>query len=154
VDDCDDDDPAINPGADEVCDSLDNNCDGQVDEVGGCGGTVYNFGGFLPPVGLDRPFKLGSAIPVKFLLSDDAGNAIATAVATLSLQQISGVAPPGEAIEEASVNKADSGNEFRYSASDELYVFNLNTKRLSPGTWLLTVALDDGTIESALIALK
>ncbi|MCB9760433.1 MAG: putative metal-binding motif-containing protein [Alphaproteobacteria bacterium] len=30
--DCDDEDAAINPGAAEVCDGVDNNCDGQVDE--------------------------------------------------------------------------------------------------------------------------
>jgi hypothetical protein len=33
--DCDDFDPAINPGAAEVCDGLDNNCNGAVDEAGG-----------------------------------------------------------------------------------------------------------------------
>jgi len=31
-DDCDDTDPAVNPAATEVCDALDNNCDGDVDE--------------------------------------------------------------------------------------------------------------------------
>ena len=31
-DDCDDDDPAINPGAPEVVDGVDNDCDGTVDE--------------------------------------------------------------------------------------------------------------------------
>ncbi|MCP4920279.1 MAG: hypothetical protein GY913_25545 [Proteobacteria bacterium] len=31
-DDCDDGDATVNPGADEVCDEVDNNCDGVVDE--------------------------------------------------------------------------------------------------------------------------
>jgi hypothetical protein len=30
--DCDDDDPAVHPGATEVCDEVDNDCDGEVDE--------------------------------------------------------------------------------------------------------------------------
>ncbi|WNZ66142.1 putative metal-binding motif-containing protein [Myxococcus sp. MxC21-1] len=35
--DCDDNDSATNPRATEVCDGLDNDCDGQVDELMSCG---------------------------------------------------------------------------------------------------------------------
>jgi len=31
--DCDDEDPTINPGADELCDALDNDCDQEIDET-------------------------------------------------------------------------------------------------------------------------
>lgn len=35
--DCDDSDPHTNPGASEICDFVDNDCDGQTDEDGVCG---------------------------------------------------------------------------------------------------------------------
>ncbi len=37
ADDCDDGDSAVNPGAAEVCNEIDDNCDGEIDEGGICG---------------------------------------------------------------------------------------------------------------------
>ena len=39
--DCDDSDAGINPNATEVCDNLDNNCNGSTDEGLNCGGDVF-----------------------------------------------------------------------------------------------------------------
>jgi len=39
--DCDDDNDAINPGASEVCDGVDNDCDGDIDEVGASDATTW-----------------------------------------------------------------------------------------------------------------
>jgi hypothetical protein len=40
-DDCDDSDGAVYPGADEVCDGIDNNCSGVTDEKGSSGETTW-----------------------------------------------------------------------------------------------------------------
>lgn len=44
-DDCDDTRYAVHPDADEICDSIDNNCDGNIDETGMVGATVYYIDG-------------------------------------------------------------------------------------------------------------
>ncbi|MDP6931479.1 MAG: putative metal-binding motif-containing protein [Myxococcota bacterium] len=39
--DCNDDNASIFPGAEETCDGIDNNCDGEIDEIGSTGGTIW-----------------------------------------------------------------------------------------------------------------
>jgi len=39
--DCDDGDASVNPGATEVCDGVDNDCDGSIDEAGATGGSTW-----------------------------------------------------------------------------------------------------------------
>jgi len=111
----------------------------------------YAFGGFETPVTLLKPFKLGSTIPVKFNLTDGCGNLPATAVALLTLQQISDETPIGEPIV-ATSNVPDSGNLFRYEEGH--YIYNLATGNLEQGTYLATVTFDDGATQTVTVQIK
>jgi hypothetical protein len=64
-------------------------CDGAIDVAGNPQASavtasysvVYAFGGFLPPLPLSKPATSGSTIPVKFRLTDAAGQPIAASLA-------------------------------------------------------------------------
>ena len=115
----------------------------------------YDFGGFLPPVNPDGSsvFKLKSTIPVKFQLFDANGDPVSTATARIYVQKI-GNGDPGEVTEAVSTAAATTGNLFRYDSADEQYIFNLATKPLSTGSWLIIVRLDDGTEYTVGIGLR
>jgi len=105
--------------------------------------VIYNFIGFLPPLG-SGTFKAGSTIPVKFQLTDYYGNYISTATAQISVDSNAGT----------SSGSSNNGNYFRYDPTNNQYIFNLSTKGMSPGTYTITVTLDDGTTHSTMITLK
>jgi len=115
----------------------------------------YNFGGILQPINPDGSsiFKLGSTVPVKFQLRDANGAFVPNAVARISVAKLSG-GIFGDDVEAVSTSAATTGNLFRYSSDGNQYIFNLNTKPLSAGTWRITIALDDGTLQYVQISLK
>ena len=118
--------------------------------------ATYQFLGFLPPVVEHKPFKRGSTIPIKFRIADGAGNPVPDAVTTLVIAYHGDGAPAGQPIV-ASMAAGDSSEEFRYSASDDLYIYNLSTKDasyLNYYTYTATIELNDGQTYSVDFALK
>jgi CSLREA domain-containing protein len=113
---------------------------------------TYAWSGLLQPINggttlNDRAddtsvFKLGSTIPVKFKLAGDSG-AISDASAKISLLKLDGV-PDGSELEATSTNVPDSGSTFHYDPTNAQYVFNLGTKGLTAGDYLIKIDLGDG----------
>lgn len=112
----------------------------------------YAFGGFLQPVSLLKPFKLGSTVPVKFTISDASGTIVTSAVAKFYLQRFNEDTPVDVPIEVTSTSAADIGNYFR--TADGMYIFNLYTKNLTSGTYQIQAVLDDGTVNTISFLLK
>jgi len=99
--------------------------------------VVYNFGGFLQPIPLPvSTFKAGSTIPVKFRLTDYAGNSIGTAIANVS------------------VNDGPSLGQAKYDATAGQYIFDLKTKSMPTGPLKITVILDDGMHYDVTVTIK
>lgn len=116
--------------------------------------VVYGFGGFLAPLNLGKPFKYGSTVPVKFSLTDSNGNFLSSAVATITAQKYANEVAAGDPIEVSPAGGANQGNLFRYDASANQYIFNLDTSGMSVGTWDLIVSLDDKTAKRSRISVK
>jgi hypothetical protein len=125
-------------------------------------GSIYHFGGILPPIKKDgnSDFKLGRTIPVKFQLWDDQGNLVTDAVANIFVKKTSNYTS-GEEIDAIYTTAATNGNLFRYDSESEQYIFNLSTKlplnngvSWSAGKWEIRIELDDGMSYYVQIGLR
>jgi hypothetical protein len=112
------------------------------------------FKGFGSPLVKNQTlsYTMGQTLPVKFQLTDQGGAYLTKAVARLFVAPVTGGTVGAEQPGRSSLRKSD--NLFRYSKSDNQYVFNLQTQTLSPGLWRLRVVLDDGLSYIALVLLS
>ena len=119
---------------------------------------VYEFIGFLPPVNDigNSVFliKFGRVIPFKFQLKDANGDYVANAMAKITTTQHLGENILGNEIEIDTFGFETSGDYFRYDGSSNQYIYNMSTRNLEPGTWLIRVYLDDDTSQFILISAK
>jgi hypothetical protein len=97
----------------------------------------------LEPVNADGTsvFKLGSTIPTKFKLTGACAGNPGLIASILFYKVTNNEGPVNEA---TSTSAADTGTVFRYSAGGDQYIYNLGTKTLSEGTWILGIDLHDG----------
>ena len=131
--------------------------------------TGFCFNGFLAPVGGSvetsnggswadpvRAFKLGSTIPIKFVLTSVAsgcGTVVTTGIHTLTAQKMSSSTDGDPAINATPTDAATTGNQFRLTGDE--WHFNLSTRSgFSQGTWLLTATLQDGSKQTVWISIK
>jgi Tol biopolymer transport system component len=98
----------------------------------------YQFGGFLPPLhdgtsanAPDGPFKRGRTIPVKFQLLDSEGQPISDEEAQGLVAELAVFyeepCNQGDPIDPGD-SPPDIGDQFRYDAEADLFIYNLSTK--------------------------
>ena len=90
-------------------------------------------------------------VPVKFTLSLGGSPTCALPTATIALTQTSGAAV-GPVNESSYLMAADSGSGFRIA--DCQYIYNLNTKSLDSGTYLVQIRIDGAVVGSASFDLR
>jgi hypothetical protein len=114
--------------------------------VGQVVNVYYNFSGFAAPVGRGLPFGIGRTIPLKFQLSDYAGNLVNNLAASLVLSGIA-VNSDGSAVAGAvPFVLTPAGNTgLRWDTAASQYVFNWKTTGLTAGYYDILLALP-GTV--------
>lgn len=120
--------------------------------------VVYGFDGFDPPVGAEatcslspcHTFTFGDTAPMKFRLFDVNGTPVTSAVARISVEQVSGTPPPTPPKDLGQGSRPT--NQYRFDG--QRYIFNLDSKVLSPGVWRAHTKLDDGTDHTVLLEFK
>ena len=123
------------------------------------GGTCLGAPGHqvLQPINADYTsvFKKGSTVPVKFRVCDANGVSIGTAGVVTSFRLVASyVGMNGTVLDEIPMSTTPD-TEFRWSAEDKQWIFNLKTKNLSTGkTYVYEIMLNDGSYITFAFGLK
>ena len=99
-------------------------------------------------------FKKGSTVPAKFRVCDVYGHSIGTPGVVAGFQLVGKEAAGNVAVNEP-VDSTTPDTTFRWSPSDQLWIFNINTKNLSAGAkYIYEIALNDGSKITFCFGLK
>ncbi len=110
----------------------------------------------LPPIDAQGTsvFKRGSTVPAKFRACDVFGNSIGTPGVVAGFALVSREDASNVVVNEA-VDSTTPDTEFRWSPTDQLWIFNISTKNLMPGVkYHFEIRLNDGSKISFQFALK
>jgi hypothetical protein len=103
----------------------------------------YQFSGFFSPLP-GAKFSQSNTVPVKFALKDSSGAFVTTCTCTLTYQQLDGNGnPTGPQVPATSTS--GSGNQFKYDAKNNQYLFTVASRSLPVGSIQLQVDLHDGS---------
>ena len=111
----------------------------------------------LEPVNVDGSsvFKQNSTVPSKFRVCDANGVSIGTPGVVTGFALTSAYSQNGQPEVNEAIISTTPDASFRWSASDQQWIFNLSTKNLTAGrTYTYTVSLNDGTKFSYGFTLK
>jgi uncharacterized delta-60 repeat protein len=113
----------------------------------------YQFSGFLPPFDQDNSYNLGRVLPIKFQLTDYAGNVISNLSAVLSIR-VQAIDAQGNPLGAPFIPIPAAGTGLRYDATAHQFVYNWDTTGLAAGHYRILLTLDDGMIWTLDLWLK
>jgi MBG domain-containing protein len=111
----------------------------------------------LQPINADGTsvFKQGSTVPAKFRVCDANGNSIGTAGVVSNFQLEKTISGLSESTVNEPVDSTTPDTAFRWSSTDQLWIFNINTKKLNANkTYVYKISLNDGTYIQFQFGLK
>ncbi len=122
------------------------------------GGTCDGAAGhqILQPINADGTsvFKAGQTVPAKFRVCDANGKSVGTSDVVSSFRLVQIINGTVSDVDEA-VDSTTPDSTFRWSASDQQWIFNINTKSLSAGkTHVYLITLKDGSTIQFQFGLK